>query len=93
MSARFEIVRTDVDGQPWHARLVVNGQVTWWTEQYARKVGAERAIVSMVREVTGAQGLRIVTNVPTRELIVCDSSGRVWGPSILLVDERAGTAS
>lgn len=48
MSAHFEIVRTDAD-QPWHARLIVNAEITWRTENLTRKVGAERAILSLAR--------------------------------------------
>lgn len=47
MSARFEIVRTDAD-QPWHARFRAwNGRIQWSTENYTRRRGAERAVLSI----------------------------------------------
>lgn len=89
MSARFEVVRSDAE-QPWHARLRVNGEITWWTEQYARKVGAERAVRSLVAAVheLRVRDVQIVTNVPGIESVV-----RVppWTPAGLIayVDERS----
>lgn len=50
--SRFEVVRTDAE-QPWHARLMVNNKRVWWTENYARKVGAERAIRSNGKALAG----------------------------------------
>jgi uncharacterized protein YegP (UPF0339 family) len=49
MSARFEVVRSNRFEQPWHARLVSNGRILMSSEQYARKVGAQRAIEAMGR--------------------------------------------
>lgn len=42
---RIEIVETDA-AQPWRARIIRSGK-TWWTENYLRKVGAERAIIGL----------------------------------------------
>jgi uncharacterized protein YegP (UPF0339 family) len=56
-AARFEIVRSDA-AQPWHARRIVNGRRTWVTENYARKVGAERAIRSLIDDISGGLWVR-----------------------------------
>lgn len=43
--ARFEIVHNPRRRQPWHARYVsANGETVWWTENYAARIDAERAI-------------------------------------------------
>ena len=49
---RFEVVRTDGE-QPWHARLCTNGRIAWHTENYTRRIGAERAIYSLVAALGG----------------------------------------
>lgn len=52
MIDRIEIVRSDPEtdkAQPWHARLRVNGKITFRTENYARKVGAERASLGLAK--------------------------------------------
>lgn len=90
MSARFEVVRTNGD-QPWHARLVVNGRITWHTEQFARMVGAERAILSLLRAVQAATAAGGMTwNVEGREKVVTNWRGNPLGglPLIEYLDER-----
>lgn len=81
MSARFEIVRTDVP-QPWHARFVAaNGRIVWTTEQYSRSSGARNAIGSFI-DVFGA-----------RFGMAAKSVRDEWGARILevrMVDERSG---
>lgn len=48
-SSYFEIVRTSHPEKPWLARFIANGSVVFMTPNYSRKVGAERAVMSMAR--------------------------------------------
>lgn len=87
---RIEIVRTNAT-QPWHARIIVNGKITWHTENYTRMVGAERAVLSLLRiTVPAVRALR--WNVEGREKVVTNASGRALYanalPTVLYVDER-----
>ena len=87
MSARFEIVRTDAE-QSWHARMIVGGRITWDTENHTRQVGAERAIVSLLREVAGGSwGLRWNGDSTTEKVAVNDV-GMIHPLTVLYVDER-----
>lgn len=97
MSARFEVVRSDA-AQPWHARLRVNGEITWTTEQHTRKISAERAVRSLVAHVHGVKVSRVtlVANVPGMVSVIAgvDSDGTVRMPGwsrlmVAYVDERA----
>lgn len=96
MSARFEVVRTDAVPQPWHARLVVNDRIIWRTENYTRMVGAERAVLSLLRVTEAAPaagGLR--WNVEGTEKVIVNHRGQLLGGLLLVkyVDERTGVSS
>lgn len=52
MKGRFEVVRTAQE--QWHARFIgANGRTIWWTENYKRKVGAEKAISAIAHVFYG----------------------------------------
>lgn len=89
MSARFEIVRTDAK-QPWHARFVgENGVPVWVTENYTRMVGAERAVVSILRGV-GVPADHLAWNVKDVEKVIRDQWCAVIpsAPLVKYLDER-----
>lgn len=89
MSARFEIVRTDAE-QPWHARLIVSGRITWRVENLTRQIGAERAIESLLREVAGETwGLR--WNVEGVEKVAVSDSGIMHPLVVKYLDERTAS--
>lgn len=90
-SARFEIVRTDAP-QPWHARLLFNGRITWRTENYVRMVGAERAILSLLRATEAAPAAGgLIWNVEGMEKVVTNRRGNPLNslPLVGYVDLRA----
>jgi uncharacterized protein YegP (UPF0339 family) len=95
MSARFEIVRGSV-AQPWHARLVSNGRILMSSETYARKVGAERAVLSIARALVPVRGGGCVDhlkwNVAGVEKVIVDQWDRVvdGAPLVKYLDERTG---
>ena len=87
--SRFEIVRTDAP-QPWHARFVAsNGRIVMSSETYARKAGAENAVLAMARACgLDATGLR--WNVEGVEKVMHNAAGYYLGfaPLVRYVDER-----
>lgn len=88
---RFEIARTDAGPQPWHARLIVNGRITWRVENLTRQVGAERAILSLARAF-GFYHVDLIWNVEGVEKVFFDPfRGNVVShlPTVRYVDERA----
>lgn len=86
MNATWEIVRTDAK-QPWHAREVGgNGEKTWTTEQYARKVGAERALCRLA-ERWGWENVVLIWDAPTWGNLEDSKRGTIVG-AVRMVDER-----
>ena len=90
MSARFEIVRGSF-AQPWHARLVSNGRVLMSSETYARKIGAERAVLSMLRALGFEDIITLAWNVEGVEKVFLYPDGGVVPhmPTVRYIDERA----
>lgn len=86
MTAHFEVVRTDA-AQPWHARMVINGRITWRVENLTRQIGAERAIESLLREVAGGTW-GLMWNVEGVEKTAIDDVGNVHDLNVKYVDER-----
>lgn len=86
---RIEIVRTNAT-QPWHARILVNGKITWHTENYTRMVGAERAVLSLLRIGWPTSVTSLRWNVEGREKVAYDRDGRYLPTlgTVLYVDER-----
>lgn len=85
---RIEIVRTTAP-QPWHARIVTSGRITWRTENYTRMIGAERAVLALLRiGAPLAHSLR--WNVEGIEKVVVTPAGGLLTrlPTVLYVDER-----
>ena len=89
----FEVVRTDAVPQPWHARLRVNGRITWRTENYTRMVGAARAILSAA-DAFGYCYPQLSLNVPGKpgrlpvEKILADADPAQPWISVRYLDER-----
>lgn len=85
----FEVVRSDAPKQ-WHARHVVNGRIVWVTPQLSRKVGAERAILSLARTF-GYVDPKLTPNVfPSTTVLTAADPTRPWLP-ISYIDERSQT--
>ena len=87
MSAHFEIARTSASPQSWHARLVVGGLMTWGTENYSRQVGAERAICSLIRHLTGRDAY-LIWNVKGAEKVAVLDGVDLHTHTVRYVDER-----
>jgi uncharacterized protein YegP (UPF0339 family) len=90
MTACWELIRTDAE-QPWHARLISNGRVITSTETYARQIGAERAILAVVRaHDIAVAGMR--WSVPGVEKVMVGAGVSVlgWLPVVAYRDERSG---
>jgi uncharacterized protein YegP (UPF0339 family) len=83
VSARFEVVRTDVE-QPWHARFTAgNGEEVWRSsENYTTKGHARSAILVL------AMAFGRSASVDKVALHVTDSAGETRVVPIHYFDER-----
>jgi hypothetical protein len=90
MTAHYTITRSDAG---WTVSLTINGRivVSSTRQNYARQVGAERAILAVVRaHDIAVAGMR--WSVPGAEKVMVGAGGSVlgWLPVVAYRDERSG---
>jgi len=85
--SHFEVIRT-ADEQ-FHATFVSNGRTIWWTENYRRMVGAEKAILTAARGL-GWGPLALTWNVEgVEKAFLTEFLEPAPGlPTVLYVDDR-----